>query len=206
MIQTKKGIPAVKRMTLILLAFVMLCSCALAETAEKTVYDFDDFTIEWYKETPCKTGYKVEGQSYLDIFPAGDNTVDAYPHFNVVWSSASADIENIADKELEELAREYEAEVSSKFEAEELKISRLDITEYDKNMVDGKPALYLKDLMRIDYSGMGEQYEGVVRDLIMCQWVVYPENKGCYTFTGTAVSQQDISRWILPLMDSIRWK
>ena len=63
MIQTKKGIPAVKRMMLILMAFVTLCSCALAETTEKTVYDFDDFTIEWYKETPCKTGYKVEGQS-----------------------------------------------------------------------------------------------------------------------------------------------
>ena len=60
--------------------------------------------------------------------------------------------------------------------------------------------------MQIDYSGMGEQYEGVVRDLIMCQWVVYPENMGCYTFTGIAVKEQDISRWILPLMDSIRWK
>ena len=113
-----------KRMMLILLAFVILCSCALAETAEKTVYDFDDFTIEWNAETPCKKGDKVEGQSYLDIFPAGDNTADAYLHFNVVWSSASADIEKITDKELEELAREYEAEISDKFKAEELKINR----------------------------------------------------------------------------------
>ncbi len=195
-----------KRMMLILLAFVILCSCSLAETAEKTVYDFDDFTIEWNAETPCKKGDKAEGQSYLDIFPAGDNTADAYPHFNVVWSSASADIEKITDKELEELAREYEAEISDKFEAEELKINRLNIREYDKDTVDGKPALYLKALVQIDYSGMGEQYEGVVRDLIMCQWVVYPENMGCYTFTGIAVKEQDISRWILPLMDSIRWK
>lgn len=195
-----------KRMTLLLLAIVMLCSCALAETAEKTTYDFDDFTFEWNAETPVKTGYKVEGQSYLDIFPAGDNTVDAYPHFNVVWSSASADLANIAEKEIEELAREYEAETGGKFEADGLRITQLDITEYDKNTVDGKPALYLKALMRIDYSGMGEQYEGVERDLIMCQWVVYTENRGCYTFTGTAVSQQDINQWILPLMASIRWK
>lgn len=195
-----------KRIALMLLAFVMLCSCVLAETTEKTVYDFDDFTFEWYAETPVKTGYKVEGQSYLDIFPAGDNTVDAYPHFNVVWSSAAADIENIAEKEIEELAREYEAEISGKFEADELRVNQLDIMEYDRNAVDGKPALYLKALMQVDYSGMGEQYEGVVRNLIVCQWVVYIENKGCYTFTGTAVSQHDINQWILPLVDAIRWK
>lgn len=195
-----------KRMALMLLAFVMLCSCALAETTEKTVYEFDDFSFEWYAETPVKEGYKVEGQSYLDIFPAGDNTVDAYPHFNVVWSSAAADIENIAEKEIEELAREYESEISGKFEADELRVNQLDIMEYDKNTVDGKPALYLKALMQIDYSGMGEQYEGVVKNLIMCQWVVYIENKGCYTFTGTAASQQDINQWILLLVDAIRWK
>ncbi len=195
-----------KRIALMLLAFVMLCSCVLAETTEKTVYDFDDFTFEWYAETPVKTGYKVEGQSYLDIFPAGDNTVDAYPHFNVVWSSAAADIENIAEKEIEELAREYEAEISGKFEADELRVNQLDITEYDKNTVDGKPALYLKALMQVDYSGMGDQYEGVEGNLIVCQWVVYIENKGCYTFTGTAVSQHDINQWILPLVDAIRWK
>ena len=69
-----------KRMTLILLAFMMLCSCTLAETAEKTVYDYHRMVTE----TPCKTGYKVEGRPYLDIFPAGDNTADDYLHFNVV--------------------------------------------------------------------------------------------------------------------------
>ena len=201
-----KGIPAMKRIALTLLALVMLCSCVLAETAEKTEYEFEDFTFEWNAETPVREGYKVEGQSYLDIFPAGDSTVDAYPHFNVVWSSAAADIENIAEKEIEELAREYEAEISGIFEADGLKVIQFDITEYDKNTVDGKPALYLKALMRIDYSDMGEQYEGVERDLIMCQWVVYTGDKGCYTFTGTAVSQQDMNRWILPLMDSIRGK
>ena len=196
----------IRKLFAMMLAFVLLCSWALAETAEKTVYEFEDFTFEWYAETPCRTGYKVEGQTWIDVFPAGDSTVDADPPFNVVWSSAAADIENIAEKEIEELAREYEAEISGIFEADGLKVIQFDITEYDKNTVDGKPALYLKALMRIDYSGMGEQYEGVERDLIMCQWVVYTGDKGCYTFTGTAVSQQDMNRWILPLMDSIRWK
>lgn len=195
-----------RRMALMLLAFVMICSCAQAETAEKTVYEFDAFSFEWYADIPVKTGYRIEGQSCLDVFPAGDNTVDAYPHFNVVWSSAAADIENIAEKEIEELAREYESEIRDGFEEDGLKATQFNITEYGKKEIDGKPALYFKALMRVDYSGMGERYEGTGRDLIMCQWVVYTENKGCYTFTGTAVSQTDINRYVLPLMDSIRWK
>ena len=196
-----------KRIALTLLALVMLCSCALAETAQSTKYEFDDldFTFEWIAETPVKKGYKGEGQSCLDVFPAGNYTVDAYPHFNVVWSSAAADIENITESELTELAGEYGEEIGRGFETETLKISQFNIREYKKRTVGGESALYLKALLKIDYSGMGEQYKDV-KDLVMCQWVVCPAGKGCYTFTGTAENEEDLINYILPLVDSIRWK
>ena len=75
-----------KRIFCLLLCLLCLCPAALAElTAEATVYDFGDFTLEVPAGAVVQEGEKTAGAAFFAVYPYYDTTQAFNDNYNIVW-------------------------------------------------------------------------------------------------------------------------
>ena len=75
-----------KRIFCLLLCLLCLCPAALAElTAEATVYDFGDFTLEVPAGAVVQQAEKTENAPFFACYPDYDATADFTTNYNIRW-------------------------------------------------------------------------------------------------------------------------
>lgn len=188
-----------KKWLLLLVALVMSVSCACAESATVTVYDFGDFTMELPADIPVQYDLpeKADTEVWFTIYP-GAPAGDTATNFNCLWVSDVMDLSAVSNSEVQAFAAGYQSQIVPGFEASGMKVTRFEMLDYGKMEIGGKPAIFFSISMTVNYGQMD-------LTMVMTQWMVSCDG-GTYTFTGTAISRSDMDSLVTPLLDLISWK
>ena len=96
-----------KRIFCLLLCLLCLCPAALAElTAEATVYDFGDFTLEVPAGAVVQQAEKTENAPFFACYPDYDATADFTTNYIIRWMDDDFSL-SFAQVEADTLAQAY---------------------------------------------------------------------------------------------------
>ena len=192
-----------KKICALLLALCLTLTAATALAATQDI-NFGDFTIPLDPETPGKMVDKEEGQVLMTIYPAYLTNGDSASNFNAAWESTTIDIASQSMSAVKDGVDSFVESVLNELEAVNVGVSDFDLLDYGKTEVDGLAGIYMVISYTADYSGMGEEYKGMVRPLFQ-KCVIVSGSFGTYTFTATCLDMDTMNQFMNPIFDSIRW-
>ncbi len=196
-----------KKLISVLIALMMFCCALPAALAENADWDFGSFTLTLDSEIPMQTTSEiVENEAFCTIFPAfRDN--DTATNMNIVWTKSYQDIASFSSSYISSYLNTVMESTKEQMAASGIQVNSIRMLENDVVDLDGKPALYYAMALNVDYSGMGSAYQGLVMDLISCQWLVgADESVGSFFFTLTAFNEESAAYWGDAILSTLRWK
>ena len=182
-----------KRLFCLLLCLLCLCSAAFAEfTAEATVYDFDDFTIEVSAGTYVQQAEKAAGTPFFTAYPNYDPNAAFADNYNIIWSQedfsalfAQMSADDLAQQLFDTTVSGYALMGISATDAQVLAAA------YDES---GETFTYYST-MTMDLSGLGLGADAVMT-LHQVQMLVDMGEGNGYIFSFTAGNYDDMNALI----------
>lgn len=182
-----------KRLFCLLLCLLCLCSAAFAEfTAEATVYDFDDFTIEVSAGTYVQQAEKAAGTPFFTAYPNYDPNAAFADNYNIIWSQedfsalfAQMSADDLAQQLFDTTVSGYALMGISATDAQVLAAA------YDES---GESFTYYST-MTVDFSGLGLG-EDAEMTLHQVQMLIDLGEESCYIFTFSSTSSDGMEALI----------
>ena len=191
--------------SLVLVCCLMFSTAALAQTATIETLDFGDFTLDMDPSTPGSVEEKTDGQIFIQAYPAYLPAGDESTNFNVVWTgSDSTDYGALTDAQQLLFISSVWTHAQNGFKDMGIEATDFETLDHGITEIGGRKALFFVSSMTIDYSGMGAQYQGLVRKIYQ-KAIVVNGPFGTYTFTASADSVEKIEAYVQPLWDTLRW-
>lgn len=190
-----------KRIIALIAALALLMvSTAFAEVQEIT---FGPFSLTIDVNTPGEAGEFASGAVFMTLYPAYLVDEDQSTNMKFVWVDQVMGLGTTTDAEVESYALTYAAGIVGGMKEQGLTATEPTILDAHKTELDGKPAMSMTYSYTLDYSGLGEEYEGLVLELT--QWQMFVETEtGTYIITST-VTTADKLQVCEEVLNTLRW-
>ena len=138
-----------KRIFCLLLCLLCLCPAALAElTAEATVYDFGDFTLEVPAGAVVQQAEKTENAPFFACYPNYDAAADFTTNYTIRWMDDDFSL-SFAQVEADTLAQAYVDYAAELERAQGLNVDNIQLLSAAYDVSGESLAIYALSLIHI---------------------------------------------------------
>ena len=154
-----------KRIFCLLLCLLCLCPAALAElTAEATVYDFGDFTLEVPAGAVVQQAEKTENAPFFACYPDYDATADSTTNYTIRWMDDDFSL-SFAQVDADTLAQAYVDYAAELERAQGLSVDNIQLLSAAYDVSGESLAIYAT--MDADYTPLGIEMQTRIHEAFL---------------------------------------
>ena len=189
-----------KLFSLLAVLCLLVLPVAHAETQE---ISFGPFSLTIDPEMPGEFGEFSSGAVFMTLYPSYLVDADEATNMKFTWINQLMGLQEMSEEDIGTFVSEYFDVLVKGMQDANLVISDSEILDYHVTDMDAKPALIMTYSYSVDYSGLGEEYNGLVLKLYQRMAFVETET-GTYVI-ASSVGDEAKLQVCDAVLETLRW-